>query len=336
MTSLDFTPVFVIGSPRSGTTWIQNMLGAHPAVCAPQEIGLFHSYLSGWKTRWDEELEQTARSDRRRRGLPAVLTGDDFRDLLRRTAVEVYRVAAQSKPAMTVLLDKEPTNTFHTGLIAELFPEARFVHLLRDGRDVAASLVAAGQEWARDWAPTRVAEAARTWQDHVVAARAARSAGRPYLEVRYEDLLKDPVGSLVQLFEFAGVDGDAGSAARISEEFAFARVREGGSRSSGLTVGGEVTKAEGSGRVEPAGFYRRGVAGSWQDEWSDFDQAEFDRVAGGLLVELGYEPSREWCRVSSRARVASATSAFRDGLKERVKAPLRALNARHPSLREHP
>lgn len=335
MTGLDFTPLFVIGAPRSGTTWIQNMLGAHPEVCAPQELGLFHGYLSGWKAKWDEELQDSTRSDARRRGLPAALTGDEFRDLLRRTAVDIYRVASRSKPSMRVLLDKEPSNTFHSDLVADLFPEARFIHLLRDGRDVAASLVAAGrEEWARDWAPTRVADAARTWQDHVVAARRARSVERPYLEVRYEDLLADPVGSLLHLFDFAGVGRDADAAARIAEEFSFARVREGGSRSSGLTVGGELSAAaEGSGG-EPKGFYRRGVAGSWRDEWSEFDRAEFDRVAGALLVEAGYEPSRDWCRPSPRARLARAGSALRDGMKERVKVRIRAFNSRHPSLRE--
>jgi hypothetical protein len=172
--------------------------------------------------------------------------------------------------------------------------------------------------------------------DHVTAARQGLSVARPFLEVRYEDLLKEPVESLLQVFGFAGVEGDVESATRIAEEFSFARVREGGSRSSGLTAVGELTKDDESGPVEPKGFYRRGVAGAWQDEWSEFDRAEFDRVAGGLLVELAYEPSREWSHPSPRVRLATASAALRDEVKERVKDPLKAFNARHPSLREYP
>ena len=305
------------------------MLGSHPEVCAPQEIGLFAGYLSGWQAKWDEEIEESARAESRQRGLPAALTAAEFKSLLRRTAMEVYGPTLQAKPEASVLLDKEPTNTFHTALIAEVFPEARFIHLLRDGRDVAASLVAASKEnWAKDWAPTRVSVAAGTWKEHVVAARATKDLGLPFLEARYEDLLAAPVESLVALFEFVGVAGDVEMAERVADEFSFARVRESGSRSRGITRSGELSSTS---STEPKGFYRRGVAGSWQSEWSDFDKAEFDRIAGQLLVELGYERRR--VEPPLAVRVARFGSGVRDGAKDRVKARIRAFNYRHPSLR---
>lgn len=330
--ALDFTPVYVIGAPRSGTTWIQNMLGSHPAVCAPQETGLFHSFLSVWQAKWDQELADSSRPDARRRGLASVLTTEQFTGLLRRNALDVYRAALHAKPGASVLLDKEPSNTLHTPLVVEVFPEARFIHLVRDGRDVAASMVAAHEGWARDWAPATVADAARSWRQHVAAGRRAGDLGRPYLEVRYEDLLAEPVDRLLELFAFAGVDSTRAEGAATAEEFSFDRVsRDGGGR-SGIAWGGEISRSGAVG--EPKGFYRKGAAGGWRDEWSTFQQAEFDRVAGDLLVETGYESSRDWWEPTPMARVGRAGGAARDRAREAAKSRIRRWVARHPSLRE--
>ncbi|HET9733594.1 MAG TPA: sulfotransferase [Acidimicrobiales bacterium] len=309
---LPFLPVFVVGAPRSGTTWIQNMLGSHPSICAPPEIGLFHTYLSPLDSRWSHETAAQRRPNARRRGLPAVLARQEFVDLLRQVAVGVYESARRCKPAASVLIDKEPTNTPHMQLIAEIFPEARFVHLLRDGRDVAASLVAAHEGWAHDWAPGNVADAARCWKDHVGWARDGRRTGLPFLEVRYEDLLASPVESLLALFDFLGVDGDAEVATAMIEEHAFARDKERG--------------------TEPPGFHRSGTVGSWVDHWTAFQRASFDRTAGRLLLEVGYETDPSWSDASAGARAATAGDAVVRRVREAVKYPVRSWIARHPSL----
>lgn len=305
-------PVFVIGSPRSGTTWLQEMLGAHHCVCAPPEMGLFHTYLSRWEASWKRETEEIRRPDSRRRGLPSVLDRDGFVALLRSTAVAAYEMAGLDKPDATVLLDKEPTNTLHTALISEVFPEARFIHLLRDGRDVAASLLAANRGWARDWAPDNTADAARTWRHHVELARAARFTARCYLEVRYEDLLSCPVESLQALFRFVGLDAEDGTAASIADQFSFDRIKDK--------------------PTEPPGFYRKGKVGSWSEEWSAYDRAAFDRVAGALLIETGYEVDRRWCSPTPGAQFAAHLTDTVYELKEGIKRPLRGWIARHPSL----
>jgi hypothetical protein len=266
-------------------------------------------------------MDESSRPDARRRGLPSVLTGVQLRQLLRDTAVGIYRTALGSKPSARVLLDKEPTNTFHLDLIVDLFPEARLIHLLRDGRDVASSLVAANHGWASDWAPSRVADGARAWQEHVRTARRGRELGVPYVEVRYEDLLRSPVDSLLELFDFAGVIGDRETAQSIADEFSIERVRANGRTSGGLSWSGELSQRGPA--VEPEGFYRRGTAGGWQGEWSRREKAEFDRVAGDLLVELGYEASPDWLTRSPGLRVAQAGGDLRDQIEGRAKDRLR-------------
>lgn len=304
--------MFVIGAPRSGTTWIQKMLGAHPSICAPPELGLFHTYLGPLDDSWTRERDVSDRPNSRRRGLPAVLSRDEFVGLLRGAAVGVYETTRRGKPATSVLIDKEPTNTFHVDLIADVFPEARLIHLLRDGRDVAASLVAAQKGWARSWAPDNVGDAARCWKEHVELARQARRTGLPFLEVRYEDLLASPAESLLSLFDFMGIGGDSDTAESIAHEFSFQREKERG--------------------TEPPGFHRSGTVGSWMGDWTAFQRADFDRVAGPLLVQLGYEADRGWWDPKQTARLATAATELVHHFKELVKPPMRNWIARHPSL----
>lgn len=307
------------------------MLGSHELICAPQETDLFESYLGPWRETWAAQLAESSKPGVRRRGLPSVLTTEAFSALLRRTAVDIYGGALQAKPSARVLLDKEPSNTYRTDLIAAVFPEARFIHVLRDGRDVASSLLAARSGWGRDWAPTTVARAAATWRDHVVRAREARSLGLPYLEVRYEDLLERPVDSLVEVLSFLDIAIDEDAARAVTQEFSFDRMRRGnGTFVGGIAWTGELSRRGPVG--EPEGFYRRGANGAWRGEWSPVDQGQFDRVAGQLLVELGYEADREWWQRSLAARLLRPGAALRDTSVDHAKRRLRAWLARHPSL----
>jgi hypothetical protein len=76
-------------------------------------------------------------------------------------------------------------------------------------------------------------------------------------------------------------------------------------------VGGEVRARLGERLAFPEGFFREGRAGGWRESWGPAQRAVFDRVAGDLLLELGYEPDRSWARpqgaaARARARVAAA------------------------------
>jgi hypothetical protein len=96
--------------------------------------------------------------------------------------------------------EKDPTYTLHLGFLEELFPDAVYVHLLRDGHDVVASF--------RDrWGYRSAARAARgEWARYVQAARALerRLDGSRFLEIRYEALVGDPESEGRRLFTFLG------------------------------------------------------------------------------------------------------------------------------------
>ena len=100
--------------------------------------------------------------------------------------------------------NKTPKHVLHMPEIAELFPEARFVHIVRDGRDVALSYL------SKDFGPSDVRSAADVWRARVERGRAdgARLGERRYAELRYEDLLTDPEAELRTICAFLDLPFD--------------------------------------------------------------------------------------------------------------------------------
>jgi len=154
--------------------------------------------------------------------------------------------------------DKTPAYMMDVPLLATLFPQARFVHLIRDPRDCGLS---AEQAWGS--APLRTAQ---KWADRVRACRTAGKTLGPerYLEVRYEDLISDVTGKLAELFDFLGVPtpADAGRFLRVPENLGAAR---------------------GAAHVVAANQQK------WKTRMPATLQKKIERVAGDLLDDLGYD-----------------------------------------------
>jgi Sulfotransferase family len=296
--------VFLVGAMRSGTTWLQQLLGAHPQIATPQETDLFDRYVASWLRSWRAQLPgHGAEPERRQRGLPAVLSEAQFEDLLRQAVVSVYRTALQLKPGATVVLDKNPNHTYHVEDAARLLPDLSVLHLVRDGRDAACSMMrAARRDWGRGWAPGDVDGAAELWRELVETARAGRAHAERYVEVRYEQLRSDEAPRVLQeLFAFCGAEPDERIALDALARFDAARLRElpAGERPSTIVWGGEVARLFAGPPPEPAGFMGLGQVGGWRAELGAYQRWLFNRVAGDLLVELGYEPDHDWARLGT-------------------------------------
>ena len=279
--------LFIVGCPRSGTTLLRRMLDAHPQIAMTRE------------THWIPKVYE--------RGVGLTPDGRVTSELLvhllqdahfQRMHVDLDRVrraiasdAGLSYPRFVTLLfnlygeqcdkplvgDKTPGYTGKIAMLHALWPATRFVHLIRDGRDVCLSLL--------EWRPERFARRLPAWsRDPVSAAamfwagrvRAAREAGRAlgpslYREVRYESLVADPEGECRALCRFLGVP----------EDDAMVRFAEGRTKS---TPGLESKKA-----WLPA---TKGLR-NWRSEMPPNDVERFETAAGDLLEELGYPTSRE-------------------------------------------
>ncbi len=285
--------VALIGAPRSGTTWLQNLLGADPRAVSPQETSLFSRFVAPLDESWQWGMRGTAEDWARRRfiGLGSVLTEDEFTVLVHGFVQEALVKVLAMKPGASLVVEKTPSHSHHVDLIARYAPQVRFLHIIRDGRDSAASLVAASKGWGESWgAPSTVTRAAYMWANHVNGARRAGEFG-PYHEVRYEDLRSDKASDLLEeIFEFCGIPIDASEARHRLDEYSLNRQRSEGT--SSVVFAGEAARHEHAG-AEPSGFFGAGNA-NWRDCWTVRDRVDFDAVAGPLLLELGYEKNDAW------------------------------------------
>lgn len=167
-------PIFVGGEPRSGTTLLRVILDSHPAIaCGPESQFLadprfeeFHRYF---RDRWASRAEGFGYAK------------DDLDDLFRGFVTTFFERYA-AKRGKRRWADKTPQTIWILPYLWKLFPTARFVHMVRDGRDVACSVL------EQDWGPKDVEEAAARWVKSIECGKAWRGDPR-YLEVRYEDLV---------------------------------------------------------------------------------------------------------------------------------------------------
>jgi hypothetical protein len=181
-------PIFVIGSPRSGTTLLRLVLDSHPRISCGEETHFLRELETIVGRHWDLVASY---------GLERSWWLAHLRDFYAGFQDEVLARSGKARWA-----EKDPTYTLRLEFIEELFPDALYVHLLRDGHDVVASF--------RDrWGYRSAARAARTeWARYVIAARglAERVGPSRFLELRYERLVEDPAAEARRLFAFLGED----------------------------------------------------------------------------------------------------------------------------------
>lgn len=312
--------LFIIGAPRSGTTFLQNLLGAHPLIATSQETDLFDYFVqplrSAWQTQLRDDPEEWQRW--RHKGLPAVLGEDAFDDAVGAFIERVHSATLALKPGARLLLEKTPGYGRHGELILRYLPHAKFIHIVRDGRDVVCSMVRASRGWGRAWAPADVEHAAAQWDEHVRAARGISALTDAYFELRYEELSPERVQAALA---FCGVEA---SVAECESVFASCSL-EGGAASS-LVWGGEVTRRLGGIPSEPPGFAGEGGIGAWQGELDLANRLLFERTAGALLRELGYADDG-WIGETKAARALAGT---RLAIRRRLaQAQLRAVRLAH-------
>lgn len=269
------TYAFVVGCPRSGTTWLQMLLGQHPKVATTQETHLFNSYIAPLQDAWKAHA-----STPRHIGLQAALTAEEFDGLCADFARRALSRIAKTGNDSSVVLEKTPAHIRGVPLIVKLLPEARFIHLVRDPRAVVASLCAAGRSWGHNWASTDPVVNARLWVSDVSAGRNIPSVTEHHYTIKYEDLLGDGGWQTLQaLLEWLGLDADDDFCRHTLESCTIERLRHGcKALKAGATISGS----------DPAGFYRKGKADSWSSELSRRDVRVIEFITGALMREYGY------------------------------------------------
>ena len=286
---------FVVGCPRSGTTLLQRLVDAHPDIAMLDEALWIPSHSERRKVLTPDgrvtpalvarllERRQFDRMGIGRDELHALVGPDGgmrYADLV--TALCDRYGKARGKP---LVADKIPRYVRRIRTLHELWPAARFVHLIRDGRDVALSFMgwpkadAIARSWPT-WQEDKVTTTALWWERSVRLGREQGAAlgGERYREMRYEALVASPARECEALCAFL----------EIPYTSAMLRFYEGKTkRDRGLSP----KKAW----LPPTPGLR-----DWRTQMAPEALERFEAAAGGLLDELGYE--RAVVRPSRAAR----------------------------------
>jgi hypothetical protein len=319
---------FVLGVGKSGTTWLQRMLDQHPEILCKGEGWFFGREIRPERFKVPNAIGQRVQPA----SLYNALAEDEYLRLwlertawtrdedvekqladLTREAVRLFLTKKLSTSGKSIVGDKSPLLSQGTVKeIGNIFPDAKVIHIIRDGRDRAVSwmhhiwnrerpIEEGGQLTAEDqdkrdryredpegflasgesiFTEDRILTASRVWASNVGSAHRDAPAvlGDNYTEVRYEDLLERPEQELERIFHFLGVGADK----KVLRQSVSAESFE--KRSGGRKRGEE----------DSTSARRKGVAGDWKNAFTERDKAVFKEIAGDLLVELGYAKDRSW------------------------------------------
>jgi hypothetical protein len=270
-------PFFIVACDRSGTTMLRLILDRSTDVAIPTESMIVVD-MAAIRSRFgaldsDEEFDRLAATVW---GHPKVrewhLEGEPPRregrrgDEAYRAALEAPYLAYAAQHGKPGWGDKTPYYVGHLAEVRRVFPEARVVNLVRDGRDVALSLLGV------PFGPANVWAAAHQWRDAIRAAdRDARWLGKDLVTIRYEDLVADPGTVAPEVCRFLELAYEPGMLA--VEETPQERI----------AAGQEAWFAE-----LYAGITAASV-GKWRRQMRPSDVALFESIAGAELERHGYE-----------------------------------------------
>jgi hypothetical protein len=284
-----FPVPFIVGVARSGTTLLRLMLDAHPDLAIPPETHFVPrfaklvergagpaeaiSFLTE-HPRWGDLGLDADELRARFEALEPFTAGDALR------ALYALYAEGKGKPRWG---DKSPTHLKRMARIHKALPEAVFLHVIRDGRDAALSLV------ERSWGPDTIPDAATTWKEGIEKARRQARRKLPpgaYLEVRYEELVRAPEETLREAARAIDLPWDERMLRyyEVADERMAEVVRD--FKSGG---GRQITAAERAAQHalvrEPP---RADRIGRWRTELPADARRQFEEIAGELLAELGY------------------------------------------------
>lgn len=278
---------FIVGVPRSGTSLLTQMLHSHPELAIPMETRFFPDVADCCRAAEDprdaflEFIHSHQRwasfqiDDRVFRDRVARLEPFDIGEALRL----VYSMYA-GRMGKSRWGDKSPSHVDAMTMIQEVLPEAHFIHLIRDGRDVALSVK---DLW---FGPSTIEDAATWWSLHLWRARGQVENLHHYYEVRYEDLVLSPEETLRQLCDFVDLRWDP--AMLNYPEKHKERIAE-----ADLTRPADARERQ---KTENRPHFNELIGkppqtdrvAVWRREMAPEDQRQFDDIAGDLLEAYGY------------------------------------------------
>jgi hypothetical protein len=289
--------VWILGSPRSGSTWLLRMLGDLWNVIPVNEpligwyLGPFLADLPGFghpengDSRFTIRRVQDGKSDQFFAREFADVWRPALRDMMNARFLAHARRYASSAPLWrTLLAIQEPNGSQSADIIMGALPKSRFLFLLRDGRDVVDSELAANQKGAwisaafpgaqgieRDERADFIVHCAEKWLWRTTVVQEAFDAhAGPRHMLRYEELREDPLTQMRGVLDWLGIEIADGKLEAIVERHSFEQLPP-------------VERG-------PEKFFRAAQPGLWRENLSVDEQQAVEQIIGPKLRELGYPP----------------------------------------------
>lgn len=297
---------FVLGHARSGTTLLMRLLRLHPEVHCSYQAHFFtrKPFLKSLVDSAEIEEWLTRKSNRWNHGR-------DLSPLVLRAAADFIMERDAAREGKAIVGEKSPSSTIHAQVMREahgLYPDAKIVYIVRDGRDVLiserfrnfveeskfltkedkrivsdlrADSAPFGEGRRSIFTETFIRSVARRWADDLteIDSEGKKLYGRNYISLRYEDLLSRPFDEMSRLWKFLGVK-------KISKTLGKGLLAE---MSSNPDEEWQSKRNE-----DIASFLPKGQAGNWRRLFTDRDKALFKDIAGDVLVRWRYEKDGNW------------------------------------------
>jgi hypothetical protein len=277
-------PLFFIGGAvKSGTTWIQILLDSHPQLACRGEGHLANTLLPMMRYVSEKHGKQVDRWNRvlfsETHGFPRLREEDTIQ--LVRTAARMLLDRYGGDPQIVAIGEKTPLNVLHFSTLAEMFPGARFIHMVRDGRDCTVSNWHQAMRTRPGWIEAEFGGEFSRYVDHFAPVWARHSsAGERYVrdhpetsrQLRYEELKAEPHRQVQALLEFLGVPADSVTVQHCLDSSSFER----------------ITGGRKSGEEDRSSFFRKGVAGEWRSVFDEESLSRFLLHAEPELELFGY------------------------------------------------
>lgn len=273
--------VFIVGCQKSGTSWMQGLLGSHPQVVCQGEA-CFGNFLTGLLSQALSKYNTMQRA-----GLINIFDNEDGIEIVRHAACVLQRKwvqASENPESIRVIAEKTPEHALALDILEQLFPSMRVIHIIRDGRDGVISgwhhNIRENETNFRARFPTQ-SDYARYfveshWISYIAKARAWGAVHQEnYHELQYEHALDEPFANAKAIFEFLNVAADDQTINNAVDASSFQKMSGG----------------RDNGQVDNASHMRKGVAGGWQSELDQESVRIFEEIGGELLSSLGYSLS---------------------------------------------
>ncbi len=263
-------PIFLGGFQRSGTTLLRYILDSHPNIaCGPETVTLIpdvrkHVEALLYNDRFSESLKNFQ------------LSTEDVYRIFGREPIENFFSKYLAKQNKQRMASKTPTNCLHFDFLGRLFPDAKFIHVIRDGRNCVCSLDKVpwfgntlSSTASFDLATTRWAK----WTEE--GMRQGAELGDRYLEVRYEELVLFPEKEIARILQFLQEPWDDSVLKHNEREYVHEVA---------------VDEKNKSGAARPI---EARPQDTWRKKMSEKQQRRFSEIAGELLYKLKYETPDE-------------------------------------------